>query len=352
MSDLPALVHLDLERGWRGGQRQLELLLTALAREGVRSTVIARRGEDAAARYARIPGTRVLEARGRIGALRLARGVAGPRIYHAHTAATTPLAVLARRAGDVALATRRLDRPATAFWLKRLDRAVAISASVETSLRAVGLPPPPLVRIPSAVDLTRALAPGIRDELRARCGIDAHAPLGLTVGALEPQKDPVTLAKALGRTSAKYHHVWVGGGSLREAAAAAARDAGAEGRLHFAGFDPDPDRWFAAADLFVLPSVHEGLGTVLLDAFYFGVPVVGTRIPGTAELLEEGRSALLAEPGDPSGLARAVMRLAGDAGLGAALAAEGRRRVAGYGIEATAAAYLDLYRELAGAARR
>jgi hypothetical protein len=119
-----------------------------------------------------------------------------------------------------------------------------------------------------------------------------------------------------------------------------------------AGYDPDPDRWFSAADLFVLPSAHEGLGTVLLDAFHFGVPVVGSRIPGTAELLEDGVSALTFEPGDAAGLAAAIAALVRDPARRAALAAEGRRRVAAYDIEATAERYLALYRALAGARRR
>ncbi len=354
MDALPAIVHLDLERGWRGGQRQLQLLLAALARRGVGSTVIARGGETAAERYREIPGTEVLEVAGRVQALRLARGLAGPKLLHAHTAHTTPLAVLARHRGDAALATRRLDRPASPFWLRRLDRVVAISESVERSLVAGGVPPALVERIPSAIDRTRRFEPAARAALRAGLGVPETAPLGLTVGALEPQKDPLTLARAMAATAAGYHHAWIGDGSLREATRAAVRAAGggAGERLHLVGFDADPDRWFAAADLFVLPSVHEGLGTVLLDAFHFGVPVIGSRIPGTAELLEDGVSALTFAAGDASGLAAAIDALAADPPRRAALVAEGRRRVAAYDIESTADRYLALYRALAAARRR
>jgi glycosyltransferase involved in cell wall biosynthesis len=354
VGERPAIVHLDLERGWRGGQRQLQLLLQALARQDVTATVIARRGEEAAGRYREIPGTAVLEAAGRVEALRLARGVPVPKVLHAHTANTTPLAVLARRRGDAALATRRLDRPASSFWLRRLDRVVAISASVERSLIAGGVPPGLVERIPSAIDRTRRADPAARASLRAALGLPETTLLGLTVGALEPQKDPLTLARAMQDTPPGYHHAWIGDGSLRETAQAAARAAGggAGERLHLVGYDADPDRWFAAADLFVLPSVHEGLGTVLLDAFHFGVPVIGSRIPGTAELLEDGVSALIFAPGDAAGLAAAIGVLAAEPARRAALAAEGRRRVAAYDIETTAARYLALYRTLAAARRR
>ena len=351
---LPAIVHLDLERGWRGGQRQLQLLLQTLCRHGVTATVIARRGEVAAGRYREIPGIAVLEAPGRIQALRLAGRVPSPKLLHAHTANTTPLAVLARRSGDAALATRRLDRPASAFWLRRLDRVVAISASVERSLVAGGVPPDLVERIPSAIDRSRHPDPAARAVLRDALGVPVPALLGLTVGALEPQKDPLTLARAMAHTPPGYHHAWVGDGSLREPTREAARAAGggAGERLHLVGYDAEPDRWFAAADLFVLPSVHEGLGTVLLDAFHFGVPVVGSRIPGTAELLEDGVSALTFATGDTTALAAAIGALAVDSARRAALAVEGRRRVAAYDIEITAARYLALYRALAAARRR
>ncbi|MCU0231433.1 MAG: glycosyltransferase family 4 protein [Acidobacteria bacterium] len=348
------VVHLDLERGWRGGQRQLLLLLEALARRGRCALVIARRGGTAAARYRSVPGTTVLEAGGRLEALRVALRLGSPKILHAHTANTTPLAVLARRRGDAALATRRLDRPATPFWLRRLDRVVAISHSVERSLVAGGVPPALIERIPSAIDRSRRLDPARRAALRASLALPENALLGLTVGAQEPQKDPLTLARAMPATPPQYHHAWVGDGALR-GALERARDASGEEaarRLHLVGHDPDPDRWFGAADLFVLPSVHEGLGTVLLDAFHFGLSVIGSRIAGTAELLEDGVSALTFAPGDAAGLAAAIARLVSGPELRAALAAEGRRRVAAYDIERTAERYLELYHALTAAARR
>ncbi len=291
----------------------------------------------------------ILAAAGRLEALRRLRGLAGPKIVHAHTGNTVPLAVLGRGRGDVALATRRLDRPASRFWLARLDRVVAISRSVERSLLSIGLDPGRVERIPSAIDGRRALDPALRAALRGRLGLGEGERLGLTIGALEPQKDPLTLCRALALADPRHHHAWVGAGSLLARARELARERGVAGRLHLPGFDADPDKWFAAADVFVLPSVHEGLGTVLLDAFHFGVPVVASSIPGSGELVEHEVTALLFAPGDAAGLAACLAEVARDAPGARARVAEAHRRVLAYDIRATAACYARLYEELAAA---
>lgn len=346
MGIAPVIVHLDLERGWRGGQRQVALLIGAMQGSGYAQSLVARRGGELARRSEAVPGLTLFPVSGRWEALKVLGRLPGPRLLHAHSGNTVPLAVLARRKGDAALATRRLDRRVNPFWWRRLARVVSISASVEKSLLAAGIPAPRIVRIPSTIDTGRPLRSAERGRRREELGLPENAVLGLTVGALVPQKDPLTLVRALSRLPAHYHHLWLGDGPLRRETAALAAKAGLAPRLHLPGFAEDPDPWFAAADLFVLPSRHEGLGTTLLDAFLYGLPVAGTRIPGTAELLEEGVTAVLTGPGDPPGLAGAVRRLMEEPELRARLAAAGRRRLAGFSLGAAVQAYQDLYREL------
>ncbi len=340
------VVHIDLERGWRGGERQVLLLIRGLSARGVEQILVARAGGELAARAANCAGVEVKAVGSIAGAARLVYGIAPPAVIHAHTGNTVPLAVLGRARGLAALATRRLDLPAGSFWLNRVDRVAAISPSVESSLVNSGIDPSRIVVIPSGIDRGRVADPAHRPALRHLHGIPGDAPVGLTVAALEAQKDPLTLARSLAMLPGTYHHVWVGDGSLAtETARLAQRIAGA-GRLHLVGFDPDPDRWFSAADLFVLPSRHEGLGTAILDAFHFGLPVVAADIPGPSGMTEEGVSALLFPPGDPPALARAVRRLIDEPGLATALRAGGARKVARYDIAGTVAAYLDLYESL------
>lgn len=339
------VIHLNLEKGWRGGERQVDLLVRELASLGVEQTVIGRKGEPLLKRLSGVKGIRLVGAGGRTTTLLLLLRDPRPAVIHAHTGNTVAVAVLGRR-GRALVATRRLDLPASGYWLGRMDKVVAISASVQDSLVRSGVKADRIVRIPSGVDLHRSLDAGLRPRMRAMLGVSEATPLGLTVAALEPQKDPLTLARALALLPEDYHHVWVGSGSRRRSMEEILHDIGVSDRCHLVGFDPDPDRWFAAADLFVLPSTHEGLGTVLLDAFHFGLPVVGTSVPGTADILRDKESALLVGPGDAAALAGAIGRLLADPVLGRTLVEHGRSVLPDYDIENTARAYMKLYRGL------
>lgn len=344
MNETAEIIHLDLEPGWRGGQRQLHLLVVALAARGWSQSVICRRGSPWPQRCpADVP---VLEAADRRHAFRLLPRPRWGRIVHAHTGNTIPLAVWAGRSPARSVVTRRVIWRPRPFLLRRADAVVAISDAVEQVLHGIGLPASRVRRIPSAIDRSRRLDPALRGGLRQSRGIPDDAVLGLTVAALAPEKDPLTLVAALARMPPGYVHVWVGDGLLRGDIEAAARSAGVADKLHLTGFLDDPDPWFAAADLYVMSSVAEGLNTTLLDAMHFGLPLIGTDIVGSAELLRPGRTALVFPPADASALAAMVGRLLADPAATANRAAEAARLVESYDIERTADQYDRLYRHL------
>ena len=267
-------------------------------------------------------------------------------IFHAHTGNTVPIALWGARSRGHTVITRRLDLPIKPWMFRRAARVVAISRRVEQVLVSSGILPERLRLIPSAVDLERSLEAVDIGDLRRELAIAPDAHVGLTIGALTEQKDPMTLVAALPKLPPNYVHIWVGAGHLLSEAQRLAEYLGVKDRLRLTGFDSHPDRWFAIADLFVLPSIHEGLGTVLLDAFHFGVPVVGTAIPATSELLEHGTSALLFEPRDADGLAAAVHELLNNLELASRLSTEGSSRVTAYDARDMGERYVELYREL------
>jgi glycosyltransferase involved in cell wall biosynthesis len=266
-------------------------------------------------------------------------------VYHAHSGNTIPLAVLGsgKRASVI---TRRVDLPVNPWLFCRADAVVAISPRVEEVLLQAGIPAERLRLIPDGIDRRRSLDPGVTAELRQRLGVRDEQFVGLTVAAMVPGKDPLTLVRALAKLPQHYRHVWVGDGELDQQVADMAAELGVSDRLALIGFDPDPDRWFGLADALVQPSVFEGLGSIFLDAFHFGAPVVGADIPGTAGLLEDGVSALRFPAGDAAALSGTILRLMNEPGLSGALVTEGGRRVAAFDIRHVADRYLSLYREL------
>jgi glycosyltransferase involved in cell wall biosynthesis len=95
----------------------------------------------------------------------------------------------------------------------------------------------------------------------------------------------------------------------------------------FAGFAHDVAAAYAALDVFVLPSQYEGLPICLLEVMAMGIPVVGTRVPGISELVEDGRTGLVVPHGNPKALATAVLRLLSNEPLRDQVRAAARRQI-------------------------
>jgi glycosyltransferase involved in cell wall biosynthesis len=126
----------------------------------------------------------------------------------------------------------------------------------------------------------------------------------------------------------------VGDGPLRASLEAQSRRLGLEGNVRFAGAKTHEEipGQLAEADLFVLACViagldQDGIPVALMEAMGAGVPVVSTRVSGIPELVEDGVSGLVVEPGDRSGLAAAIGKVLDDAELRQRLSRQGRRRV-------------------------
>lgn len=166
-----------------------------------------------------------------------------------------------------------------------------------------------------------------RKAIREELGLPAEAKLLGTVAALVPQKGVehlVRAAVAVRRERPDVHLLIIGDGPLRgplqrlaEHLELTAMPAPAHPNgIHFLGQRHDVPRLLAALDLFVLPSLWEGLPYVLLEAGAAGLPVVATAIPGNVDLIEEGRTGLLAPAGDPLELALTLFRALDDPRLG------------------------------------
>jgi len=127
------------------------------------------------------------------------------------------------------------------------------------------------------------------------------------------------------------------------------RELGLAGRVRLLGYVPSGGRLFEHlrnADLFVLPSHHEGFPHALIEAMAAGLPVVATRVGGIPGLLSHERHIVLVEPHSPRALADGIDRVVRDQTLRALIAAEGRRWASQHTLEKTCAAVLTHLREL------
>ena len=243
---------------------------------------------------------------------------------------------LARRGGCPAvvqsqhlpyLVSHPRKRRAFHHGIEEVDRLIAVSEGVRRTYCRIGVPEERLTTVPNGV----APIPDRigRDAARAALGLDPRQPVVLTVGRLTHMKGQWHLVDAVPGLLDRFPDlavVLVGQGPLREALEKRAAGLGVGGAVRFAGHRTDARRLLAAADVFVLPSRHEGMPLVVLEAMEAGLPVVGTRVTGTEEVVEDGVTGALVRPGDPAALGAALGRLLADPALRHRQGDAGRRR--------------------------
>lgn len=246
------------------------------------------------------------------------------------------------------LALERAARPLAHRYV-----AVAPRVALEAVQQRIA-PPGRVVAIPSAIDLDEvptAADDGVRGEL----GLAPDRPVVGTVGRIVAQKRPldfVRMCALLRQERPDVQFVMVGDTTLESAGLEAETRQEAE-RLGvpilFTGFRPDAPRVAATFDVYVVPSMYEGLGRAVTEAMASGRPVVATAVNGVPDLVEPGATGLLAEPGDPASLARSVAWLLDHPREAARMGAQGRDRVRSrFGPEVMCAALDELYAELLG----
>jgi glycosyltransferase involved in cell wall biosynthesis len=170
--------------------------------------------------------------------------------------------------------------------------------------------------IHNGVDLEHFAPGGDGAAFRRELGLQPAASVVLHVGALTPQKDHATLVEAAAEVCARdpsVHFVSVGEGFLRGEVEEQIRGLGLGGRFHLVGFRRDVRPVLAAADIFVLSSYNEGMAWVLLEAAACGLPLVATRVSGTAAVVKDGENGFLVPPRAPRELAGAITALLSDA---------------------------------------
>jgi glycosyltransferase involved in cell wall biosynthesis len=186
---------------------------------------------------------------------------------------------------------------------------------------------------------------GVREEL----GIPHDAPMVGTVANFRPSKGHLILLQAASlvrRTIPEVRFVLVGYGPLESDIRRRARELDLDGTIVFAGPRDDAPRVAGAFDLFVLPSVHEGLAIALIEAMALGRPAVVTRAGGLTEVIEHGKQGLVVPPADPKALADAIGHLLRDEDLRRQFGEAGRRRAGEFDIRKAVRRHEEVYAEL------
>jgi glycosyltransferase involved in cell wall biosynthesis len=232
------------------------------------------------------------------------------------------------------------------------DREVAISPGVQSILNQR-----PLARllqrnapyVPNGIDPAQVHAQHSAASVRAALGIRADAPLFTMVGRLSQQKGVPYLLEAMVAVRQRLPAAQLliaGDGEDRAATADLIEQLGLRGHVHLLGARRDAYDLIHAADLFVLPSLWEGLPTVLMEAMCLGTPILATDIPGSADLIEHGVTGWLVPAADASALAAGMLRQYHNYQQAQAMAQVARQAVERYSYQQIVGEYAAIYREL------
>jgi glycosyltransferase involved in cell wall biosynthesis len=351
-TDSAVVCHINLAQGFRGGERQTQLLIQGLATLGWRQRLVARKGSELPARMAGTDQLQIVE----VSSNPVAAGLAtrGCQLVHAHEARAIYAGLVGRWLFRIPyLATRRVSKPFSSSPPR--DLAYRNAARIVVISRAIGknvhrqYPDVQCETIPDAhADLASGHRrdPALVEKYRGKIVV-GH------IGALDHrykgQRHIIDIAQ---RWQARHPEVlFVLVGSGKDGAEFQQRAAGL-GNLQFTGQLTNVDDYLDSFDIFVFPSLMEGLGSILLDAMCFGLPIVASGVDGIPDIIEDGVNGLLVEPDNPEQLDAALERVLGDKALQQKMRTQNLAKADSYSTQAMAASYNSLYRRLLDSAIR
>jgi len=249
--------------------------------------------------------------------------------------------------GDLAMVRQDRSIRGTGWMLgqfRKADAVVALNEQVSEEMQRIGVPQERIVCIPNGIEVEpghRKYDYSIGDSVRV-----------VFVGRLHPQKGIDALLKAFKLAAqASPHDGWqlilAGTGPLEQALRALANELEIDRQVEFRGQVEDVNSLLDHSDMFVLPSLSEGISNALLEAMAHGLPCVVTDIPGNHDLIRDGDNGKLVPVGDPAALAQVLVQIVRDEhtrkrlGQGAYHTVETR-----YSLSQVADQYIQLYERL------
>ncbi len=354
------ILHVDTEKGWRGGEQQLLYLVKGLKEKGFNQAVACRVGDELEKRCREL-GIRVIPLKGNQSSDCFRIAAVGKEFdaIHAHAAKAHTISALSKRFHKKPVVyTRRVYYPPKKNFPTRLkyrltDRIVAISEPVKKVLeRELPFLKGKVTVIPSSVEvkeLNEKLNHKKVEEIKREIG---GKPLIGTLAALTEEKgipELIDAAEIVFKELPSAKFVVFGEGKLRKQLEKLIEKKGLKGKFILYGFVKDVPNYTKALDLFVLPSRNEGLGSSLLIAMALKIPVVATAVGGTVEAVKNGETGILVPPEKPKALSEEILKLIKDRELKERLTENAFSLILKkFSVSAMVDSYVELYREVKG----
>ena len=339
--------HINVARGYRGGERQTELLIRELASRGVSQAIVCRRSQPLGARL-RDVDIDIREVSGNPLGVAIASGRA--EILHVHEGRSAYAAWLRHRiAGTPYIVTRRVNNPIRDHrWAHLTYRGAAVVAAVAPQVADIvsEFDPGISVRVVHSGSSGLRADAAVVEQIRSRWpGKFVVGHVGALDNAQKGQEYIINVARICAQQYPELFFVLVGGGDdeaqLRELA-------GGLTNIAFTGFVENVGDYLGAFDLFILPSNREGIGSILFDAMEQQLAIVASRVGGVPDIVHHDENGFLIDPASPDQLLDAIIRLRNDAATRKRFGEAGQRIAAGFTAGAMCEKYLEIYSQTLG----
>jgi len=337
------VVHINFAKGFRGGERQTQLLIEQLSGEGYTQRLLTRVGSELAERCSHIDNLEVIPVR---KPYILHSGlVRNAPLLHAHETKALQFAYFVHLLYGVPyIVTRRVDnRLKTNLLNKKMYaaafRAVALSKAIEKEVLRVS-PDARTAIIPSAfsgITVDGKAAEKIKERFRGKFLV-GH--VGALVDAHKGQSLLIEAARGLEQSHPEIHFILLGRGEDEQKLKA---QAAGLANITFEGFVDNVNDYISCFDLFVFPSRNEGLGSILFDVMQLNVPVVAANVGGIPDIISDNENGILLPPNDAKAIKESILDLYSDSAKRELLVSHAKERVKQYSPASMAQAYITLY---------
>jgi len=359
------ILHINTERTWRGGEQQTLNLIKGLNNHHVTSHLICQPHSPLAEKAQAAEVTCFpVDMHGELDLkacynIRSAIKRHDYDILHSHTSHAQTLAFLASLGTQTyRLTTRRVDFSIFRRSFLHLNRVkyrmmadsyIAISHLIKDVMVRDGIPAERIEVVHSGIDPQRFAKPSPGD-LKSEFAIQGHEKVVINAAHLAEHKGQRFLLRSIPLVLKQMPEVRffiIGGGDLMNELQNLAAQLGVKDRVVLTGFRPDIEEFYHLADLFVMSSVEEGLGTAILDAAAMGLPVVATTAGGIPEIIENGVTGRLVSPADPEQLAAAIVDALMHPETSRRMAAKGQKKIQSeFTNKAMVAGNIAVYRKI------
>lgn len=359
------ILHINTEKNWRGGEQQTLNLLQGLKKRNIPSHLLCQPGfpmeEKAKKAEMEVFPVAMHGEADLLASYRLRRLIKrfNYDIIHSHTSHAHTLAFFASLGTKSRLlVSRRVDFSIFRHSFLGLngikyrymaDYYIAISHKIKDVLVRDGIPAHRIFVVHSGIDPER-FAGTSTEHLVKEFNIKSDEPVVVNVAHLAWVKGQQYLVEAIPLVLARISNARffiVGGGELIGELKALASSLGLNKELIFTGFRQDVGDFYQIADVFVMSSVQEGLGTAVMDALAMGKPVVAANSGGIPEIIRDGETGRLVAPADPAALAQGIIELLSYPEEAKRMASRGQEVVSqDFSIDVMIDKNIEVYRQL------